>query len=104
MALPKTTLPWTRRGRQITVWEADATMVPASSVPLPLNARANRWMWQTVEREGGNLHRGFELAPTLEQAGLIVEHVRAEAIVQTSQLRHPVGTIIRAMLPRILEH
>jgi len=84
--------------------EADATMVPASRVPLPLNARANRWMWQTVEREGGHLHMGFELAPALEQAGLVVEQVRAEAIVQTPMLRHPVGMIIRAMLPRILEH
>jgi len=61
-------------------------------------------MWQTVEREGGHLHMGFELAQTLERAGLIVEQVRAEAIVQTPTLRHPVGTIIRAMLPRILEH
>ena len=79
-------------------------MVPASRVPLPLNARANRWMWQTVEREGGNIHMGFDLAPVLEQAGLVVEQVRAEAIVQTPKQRHPVGKIIRAMLPRILEH
>ena len=84
--------------------EADATMVPASSVPLPLNARVNRWMWQTVEREGGNLHMGFDLAPVLEKAGLAVEHVRAEAIVQTPTSRHPAGMIMRAMMPRILAH
>ncbi len=93
-----------RPGALVVFQEADATMVPASRVPLPLNARANRWMWQTVEREGGNIHMGFDLAPALEQAGLLVEQVRAEAIVQTPKLRHPVGMIIRAMLPRILEH
>lgn len=93
-----------RPGALVVFQEADATMVPASPVPLPLNARANRWMWQTVEREGGNLHMGFELAQTLEQAGLVVEQVRAEAIVQTPKQRHPVGMIVRAMLPRILEH
>lgn len=93
-----------RPGARVVFQEADATMVPASSVPLPLNARANRWMWQTVEREGGNLHMGFALAPTLEAAGLIVDEVRAEAIVQTPRSRHPVGTIIRAMMPRILAH
>jgi SAM-dependent methyltransferase len=93
-----------RPGALVVFQEADATMVPASRVPLPLNERANRWMWQTVEREGGNIHMGFDLAPALEQAGLVVEHVRAEAIVQTPKLRHPVGTIIRVMLPRIVEH
>jgi SAM-dependent methyltransferase len=93
-----------RPGALVVFQEADATMVPASRVPLPLNARANRWMWQTVAREGGNLHMGFDLAAALERAGLVVEQVRAEAIVQTPTLRHPVGTIIRAMLPRIVAH
>ena len=93
-----------RSGAVVVFQEADATMVPASRVPLPLNARANGWMWQTVEREGGNINMGFDLASALEQAGLVVEQVRAEAIVQTPKQRHPVGMIIRAMLPRILEH
>jgi len=93
-----------RPGARVVFQEADATMVPASRVPLPLNARANRWMWQTVEREGGNIHMGFDLAPALEDAGLIVEEVRAEAIVQTPRSRHPVGMIVRAMMPRILAH
>lgn len=93
-----------RPGAPVVFQEADATMVPASRVPLPLNALANRWMWQTVEREGGNIHMGFDLAFTLEEAGLIIEEVRAEAIVQTPKLSHPVGAIIRAMMPRILAH
>jgi SAM-dependent methyltransferase len=93
-----------RPGALVVFQEADATMVPASRVPLPLNARVNRWMWQTVQREGGNIHMGFDLAPALEQAGLLVEQVRAEAIVQTPKSRHHVGMIIRAMLPRIVEH
>ena len=93
-----------RPGALVVFQEADATMFPASRVPLPLNERANRWMWQTVEREGGNIHMGFDLVPALEEAGLLVEQVRAEAIVQTPKLRHPVGRIIRVMLPRIVEH
>lgn len=95
-------IPLLRPGAIVVFQESDATMVPASHVPLPLNAQANRWIWQTVAREGGNLHMGFDLAPTLEAAGLIVEEVRAEAIVQTPKLRHPVGMIIRVMMPRIL--
>lgn len=81
-----------RPGALVVFQEADGTMVPASSVALPLAARANRWMWQTVEREGGNIHMGFELAHALEQAGLVVEQLRAEAIVQTpKQRQHPRG-------------
>lgn len=30
--------------------------------------------------------------------------VRAEALVQTPLLRHPMGAIVRAMLPRIVQH
>jgi hypothetical protein len=79
-------------------------MVPASLTPLPLHERVHGWMWQTVEREGANIHMGFDLASVLEQAGLVVEHVRAEAIVQTPKTDYSVGTIVRAMLPRIVQH
>jgi hypothetical protein len=45
---------------------------------------------------------GFDLASVLEQAGLTVEQVRAEAIVQTPRAHHAMGPIVRAMLPRIV--
>lgn len=93
-----------RPGGLIVFQEHDASMVPASTVPLPLHKRAHGWMWRTVEREGANLHMGFDLASVLEQAGLVVERVRAEAIVQTPHEHYPIGPILRAMLPRILQH
>ncbi len=93
-----------RPGGLIVFEEVDATMVPAHRVPLPLHDRVHGWVWRTVEREGANLHMGFDLAPALEQAGLVVGHVRAEAIVQTPRQRHPMGAIVRAMLPRIVQH
>ena len=83
--------------------EHDSTGGPVSRMPLPLHERVREWMWRTVEREGANVHMGFDLASVLERAGFTVEHVRAEAIVQTPSMHHPTGTIVRAMLPRILE-
>jgi hypothetical protein len=83
--------------------EVDATMIPASIALLPVHARAYEWMWRTVEREGADRHMGFRLAAVLDEAGLAVEHVRAEAIVQTPTQHHDVADIIRAILPRILE-
>jgi hypothetical protein len=78
-------------------------MVPARLTPLPLHERVHEWIWRTVEREGANVHMGFNLASVLEQAGLTVEQVRAEAIVQTPKAHYAVEPIVRAMLPRIVQ-
>ncbi|MBI3774431.1 MAG: methyltransferase domain-containing protein [Gammaproteobacteria bacterium] len=83
--------------------ELDATMVPGALTSLPLHERVHGWIWHTVEREGANIHMGFELSSVLTQAGLTVEQVRAEAIVQTPMSHYAVGAIVRAMLPRIMQ-
>ncbi|MEO7718022.1 MAG: methyltransferase, partial [Capsulimonas sp.] len=62
------------------------------------------WMWQTVWREGGKIHMGFGLAGALREAGLVVERVRAEAVVQTPEAHFPIEPIVRAMLSRIVAH
>jgi ubiquinone/menaquinone biosynthesis C-methylase UbiE len=92
-----------RPGGMIVLHEHDTTMVPASLAPMPLHHKVQGWMRQTIEREGADIHMGFNLHRVLTQAGLTVEEVRAEAIVQTSTSPYPVGAIIRAMLPRIVK-
>jgi hypothetical protein len=57
-----------------------------------------------VEREGANLHMGFDLARVFTEAGLTVEQVRAVAVVQTPTQAHTTGAIVRAMVPRIVRH
>lgn len=71
--------------------------------PLPLHERVHGWIWHTVEREGANIHMGFDLPSVLARAGLTVEQVRAEAIVQTPKAHYAVGAVVRAMLPRIMQ-
>jgi SAM-dependent methyltransferase len=83
--------------------EHDATMVPGRLKPLPLQERVSGWIRKTIEREGADIHIGFNLPLLFEQAGLTVEHVRAEAIIQTPKTQYPTVTIIRAMLPRIIK-
>ena len=82
----------------------DVTMSPARVAPLPLHDRAHGWVWRTVEREGANIHMGFDLASVLARSGLVVEQVRAEAVVQTPTASHRTGIIVRAMLHRIVQH
>ena len=92
-----------RPGGIIAFLEHDATMVPGRRIPLPLQEKVNRWIWQTVERENADINIGFALPKILKDAGLTVEHIRAEAIIQTPETRYPTVPIIRAMLPRIIE-
>jgi SAM-dependent methyltransferase len=93
-----------RPGGLVIFQEHDSTMTPGRLTPLPLHERIHEWIWRTVEREEANIHMGFNLRSALVQAGLVVEHVRAEAIVQTPEMSYPVGAIIRAMLHRIVQH
>ncbi len=60
------------------------------------------WIWETVKREGANIHMGLGLATTLARAGFAVEGLRAEAIVHTPTMHYPAAAIVRAMLPRII--
>lgn len=83
--------------------EHDSTMSPGSVVPMPLHNQVNRWIWDTVEDEGGNIHIGFDLWNLLSQKGLVVEKVSAEAVLQTPDSPFPITPIVRAMLHRIIE-
>jgi len=93
-----------RPGGIVAVLEHDATMVPGRLKPLPLQELVTSWIWKTVEHEGANIHIGFDLPEIFEHAGLTVEHVRAEAIIQTPKTHYPTVAIVRAMLPRIIRN
>lgn len=91
-----------RPGGLIVFQEHDSTIGSVCRAPSPLHERVHRWLWSTVEREGGDIHMGFRLQSVLTQAGLDVEHVRAEAVVLTPNQDHPITAIVRAMIPRIV--
>jgi len=93
-----------RPGGLVVFHEHDTTMVPAALETMPLHRRVQSWMQETIAREGADVHMGFHLHNVLTQAGLMVEHVRAEAIVQTPGQPYAVAGIIRAILPRIVAH
>ncbi len=93
-----------RPGGIILFQEHDTTMVPASLDAFPLHRQVTRWIQEMIEREGADLHVGFNLHRNLTQAGLVVEEVRAECLLQTPDHSHGLGHIVRACLPRIVAH
>jgi len=84
--------------------EHDTTMVPVCRQAMPLHFKVQGWLREMVARESADLSMGLNLHGVLTQAGLSVEHVRAEAIVQTPTQTYPLADIVKAVLPRILEH
>jgi len=48
-----------RPGGMIVLQEHDATMVPASLIPMPLHQHVQGWIRQTIEREGADIHMGL---------------------------------------------
>jgi SAM-dependent methyltransferase len=89
-------------GGLIVLQEHDSTSMPISRPAMPLHEQVHGWLWETVKREGADVHMGLHLGPALEQAGFAVERVRAEATVLTPDQPHTIGTIVRAMVGRIV--
>ncbi|HCL5074348.1 TPA: methyltransferase domain-containing protein [Salmonella enterica] len=82
--------------------EHDTTMAPASVDSFTLHRKAQSWIQQMIDREGADLHIGFNLHSILTNAGLIVESVRAECLIQTPDTPYSLGNIVKACLPRII--
>ena len=93
-----------RPGGRMLFHEHDTVRVEDARTSLPLHDRVRTWLREMLASEGANVHMGFDLYTVLSAAGLNVEHVRAEANVLTPTTHYPVATIIRAVLPRLLQH
>ena len=91
-------------GGVIAFHEHDTVAISDGRISLPLHDRARAWLREMLRLEGANLHMGFELHAALSAAGLAVERVRAEANVLTPSAAYPVAAILRAVLPRLLQH
>lgn len=93
-----------RSGGVIAFHEHDMVDVSDGRTSLPLHDRVRSWLREMLRLEGANLRMGFELHSALSDAGLVVERVRAEANVLTPTASYPVAAIIRAVLPRLIQH
>lgn len=93
-----------RSGGVIAFHEHDMVDVSDGRTSLPLHDRVRSWLREMLRLEGANLRMGFELHSALSDAGLVVERVRAEANVLTPTAGYPVAAIIRAVLPRLIQH
>ncbi|MBL8681721.1 MAG: class I SAM-dependent methyltransferase [Myxococcales bacterium] len=91
-----------RSGGVFVVQEQDTSMVPVSSAPTPLHDKIHGWVWAMVQRENANPRFGLELPSLFEGAGLVLEDIRVEAVMQTAKRRLATAEMVRAVMPRIV--
>ncbi|MDR0409017.1 MAG: class I SAM-dependent methyltransferase [Spirochaetaceae bacterium] len=71
---------------------------------LPLHSKIQNWIWDTVEKEGGNSHIGMQLYSEMKNAGLKISLLRAEAILHTYESGSDLGWAAKMMASRMIEH
>lgn len=93
---------WLRPGGLLAVQEHDATGLPISTAPLPLHREVHRWVWDTVEAEGGRRTMGMSLPVMLEAEGWTIDGWRAAATLVSASEPSWLGHAVRGMLPRMV--
>lgn len=98
----KSLLPFLNKNGLIVFQESDS-IGSDGNVDLPLHTQVQSWIWETVEKEGGNIHIGSNLYSVFKQAGLAIDQVRAEVVLQTPETGSDLAWVVKMMLPRIIK-
>jgi SAM-dependent methyltransferase len=77
--------------------------LPYGLSELALHRRIYEWVWSTVAAEGGDVGLGLRLVDLMQGAGLTIEDARSEGVLFQSGEPSFLPTLVRAMLPRLLE-
>ncbi|MEO0442083.1 MAG: methyltransferase domain-containing protein [Pseudomonadota bacterium] len=75
---------------------------PFAAQPIPLHEQAHDWMWRTIAAEKGTTTMGLDLPKLFEQAGLSIDHYRAEAILLGSGRDQGIEDLARYMVDRVI--
>jgi ubiquinone/menaquinone biosynthesis C-methylase UbiE len=90
-------------GGRIVFQESDAIGAGVLIEKFPLHTRIQQWVWETVAKEQGNIHIGSELYTLLLKAGLQIQEVRSEAVLQTIETGSDLAWLLKVMEKRILQ-
>lgn len=94
-------LPRLKTGGKMIFQESDRIASSLCKESLPLHTKVQSWIWDTVAKEGGDVHIGMHLYALMKRAGLTISLLRSEAILQTSESGSDLGWVAKMMLPRI---
>jgi ubiquinone/menaquinone biosynthesis C-methylase UbiE len=95
-------LPYLKTNGKMIFQESDCVASSFHTDSMPLHAKVQTWIWNTVAKEGGNIHIGRQLYSLMKNAGLKIILTRAEAILHTSESGSDFGWVAKAMIPRMI--
>lgn len=99
----KSLLPFLKPDGILIFQESDCMAASISTTSMPLHTLVQSWIWDTVVKEGGNIHIGMNLYSIMKQAGLKIGQIRAEAILQTYESGSDLAWVTKMMLKRITQ-
>lgn len=91
-----------KSGGIIALQEHDSHNDPNLEKFMPVHSKIHSWIWEMVEREGGQKNIGENLFSILASAGLKDIDIRAEATVLTPEYDASIPSILKAVWLRIL--
>ncbi|MDR1581194.1 MAG: methyltransferase domain-containing protein [Synergistaceae bacterium] len=84
--------------------ESDCMEASFCAQSMPLHTKVLAWMWDTVAKEGGNIHIGRQLYSLMKNAKLKISQMRAEAILHTYESGSDFAWAAKMMAPRMISH
>jgi ubiquinone/menaquinone biosynthesis C-methylase UbiE len=84
--------------------ESDCMASSFCAQSMPLYTKVLTWMWDTVTKEGGDIHIGRRLYSLMKNAKLKISQMRAEAILHTYESGSDLGWVAKMMAPRMISH
>jgi SAM-dependent methyltransferase len=82
--------------------ESDCMASHFCAPSMPLHTKVQTWIWETVAKEGGNIHIGRQLYRLMKNAKLNISLTRAEAILHTAESGGDLGWVAKMMAPRMI--
>jgi ubiquinone/menaquinone biosynthesis C-methylase UbiE len=91
----------TAKGKMV-FQESDCMAASFHADSMPLHTNVQKWTWDTVAKEGGNVHIGRQLYALMRNAKLKITLMRAEAILHTFESGSDLGWAAKMMAPRMI--
>lgn len=97
-------IPFLKENGKMIFQESDSMASSMCTAFLPLHSKIGKWIWETVAKEGGNIHIGMQLYSVMKTAGLNVTLIRSQAVLNTYESGSDLGWVARTMAPRMIQH
>lgn len=97
-------LPFLKENGKLIFQESDSLASSVCADSLPLHTKVGEWIWETVKREGGNIHIGMQLYSVMKTAELNVTLLRSQTVLNTYESGSDLGWVAQMMAPRMIKN